>query len=45
MVLNAAVFGVSDDVMGQAVTAVVRLVDPTPGTPVLAQEVDDVSAG
>ena len=38
MVLDAAVFGVSDDVMGQAVTAVVQLVDPAQGTPVLAQK-------
>ena len=38
MVLDAAVFGVPDEVMGQAVTAVVQLVDPAQGTPVLAQK-------
>lgn len=38
LVVDAAVFGVSDEVMGQSVTAVVQLVDPAQATPQLADE-------
>jgi len=38
LVVDAAVFGVPDEVMGQSVTAVVQLVDPARATPQLADE-------
>ncbi len=38
LVVDVAVFGVPDDVMGQSVTAVVQLLDPTDGTAALAEE-------
>ncbi len=38
LVVDAAVFGVPDEVMGQSVTAVVQLVDPAQATPQLADE-------
>jgi long-chain acyl-CoA synthetase len=38
LVIDAAVFGVPDEVMGQSVTAVVQLVDPALATPQLADE-------
>ena len=38
LVVDAAVFGIPDEVMGQSVTAVVQLVDPARATPQLADE-------
>lgn len=38
LVVDAAVFGVPDEVMGQSVIAVVQLVDPAQATPQLADE-------